>query len=74
MTTIEELGLLKMDFLGLRTLTVIQNACKLVEMSQGIRIDIDQIDFDDKAVYDSLGTFSGIPLETQPGTPSFGLP
>ncbi len=45
-----------MDFLGLRTLTVIQNACKLVEMSQGIRIDIDQIDFDDKAVYDSLGT------------------
>ena len=56
MTTIEELGLLKMDFLGLRTLTVIQNACKLVEMSQGIRIDIDQIDFDDKAVYDSLGT------------------
>ena len=35
MTTIEELGLLKMDFLGLRTLTVIQNACKLVEMSQG---------------------------------------
>lgn len=56
MTTIEELGLLKMDFLGLRTLTVIQNACKLVEMSQGIQIDIDKIDFDDKAVYDSLGT------------------
>ena len=56
MTTIEELGLLKMDFLGLRTLTVIQNACKLVEMSQGIKIDIDKIDFDDKAVYDSLGT------------------
>ncbi len=56
MTTIEELGLLKMDFLGLRTLTVIQNACKLAEMSQGIQIDIDKIDFDDKAVYDSLGT------------------
>ena len=56
MTTIEELGLLKMDFLGLRTLTVIQNACKLAEMSQGIKIDIDKIDFDDKAVYDSLGT------------------
>ena len=56
MTTIEELGLLKMDFLGLRTLTVIQNACKLAKMSQGIKIDIDKIDFDDKAVYDSLGT------------------
>lgn len=56
MTTIEELGLLKMDFLGLRTLTVIQNACKLAEMSRGIKIDIDKIDFDDKAVYDSLGT------------------
>lgn len=56
MTTIEELGLLKMDFLGLRTLTVIQNACKLVEMSRGVQIDIDKIDFDDKGVYDSLGT------------------
>ena len=56
MTTLEELGLLKMDFLGLRTLTVIQNAVKLVEKSRGISIDIDHIDFDDKAVYDSLCT------------------
>ncbi len=56
MTTIEELGLLKMDFLGLRTLTVIQNACKLTEMSTGEKIDIDRIDFDDKAVFDSIGT------------------
>ena len=56
MTTIEELGLLKMDFLGLRTLTVIQNAVRLVEQSKGIVIDIDQIDYDDKDVLASLGT------------------
>ncbi|MCD7735948.1 MAG: DNA polymerase III subunit alpha, partial [Lachnospiraceae bacterium] len=56
MTTLEELGLLKMDFLGLRTLTVIQNAVKLAEKSSGQRIDIDAIDFNDKAVYDSLAT------------------
>lgn len=56
MTTIEELGLLKMDFLGLRTLTVIQNAVRLAEKSTGKKIDIDKIDFDDKAVLDSLGT------------------
>mgnify|MGYP002516768479 FL=1 len=56
MTTIEELGLLKMDFLGLRTLTVIQNAVRLVEQSKGIVIDIDRIDYDDKEVLASLGT------------------
>ncbi|MCX4341012.1 MAG: DNA polymerase III subunit alpha [Lachnospiraceae bacterium] len=56
MTTIEELGLLKMDFLGLRTLTVIQNAVQLVKESKGIDIDIDAIDYDDKAVLASLGT------------------
>ena len=56
MTTIEELGLLKMDFLGLRTLTVIQNAVKMVKKGHGINIDIDHIDFDDKAVLESLGT------------------
>ncbi len=56
MTTIEELGLLKMDFLGLRTLTVIQNAVKMAERNHGVTIDIDQIDFDDKAVLASLGT------------------
>ncbi|OUP62708.1 DNA polymerase III subunit alpha [Drancourtella sp. An177] len=56
MTTLEELGLLKMDFLGLRTLTVIQNAVKLAEKSTGKEIDIDKIDYNDKAVLDSLGT------------------
>lgn len=56
MTTLEELGLLKMDFLGLRTLTVIQNAVRLAEKSTGQKIDIDQIDYNDKAVLDSIGT------------------
>ena len=56
MTTIEELGLLKMDFLGLRTLTVIRDALKLIEESTGERIDIDAIDYDDKAVYSYIST------------------
>ena len=56
MTTLEELGLLKMDFLGLRTLTVIQNAVQLAEKNTGKKIDIDHIDYDDKAVLDSIGT------------------
>ena len=55
MTTLEELGLLKMDFLGLRTLTVIQNAAKLVERDKGIALDMDKIDYDDKKVYAMLG-------------------
>ena len=55
MTTLEELGLLKMDFLGLRTLTVIQNAVKLAEKNKGIRLDIDHIDYDDKKVFAMLG-------------------
>ncbi len=56
MTTIEELGLLKMDFLGLRTLTVIQNAVHFVEKTKGVHLDMNQIDYDDKAVLASLGT------------------
>ncbi|HIY56102.1 MAG TPA: DNA polymerase III subunit alpha, partial [Candidatus Dorea merdavium] len=56
MTTLEELGLLKMDFLGLRTLTVIQDAARLAEKSAGHPIDINQIDYNDKAVLDSIGT------------------
>ena len=56
MTTLEELGLLKMDFLGLRTLTVIQDAARLAGQSAGHAIDINQIDYDDKAVLDSIGT------------------
>ena len=56
MTTIEELGLLKMDFLGLRTLTVIRDAVELIKKSKGIHIDIDNIDYDDKKVLSSIGT------------------
>ena len=56
MTTIEELGLLKMDFLGLRTLTVIQNAVRLAEKSSSKKIDMNAIDYNDKKVLDSLGT------------------
>jgi len=56
MTTLEELGLLKMDFLGLRTLTVIQNAVRFAEKSTGKKIDIDHIDFDDKEVLAAIGT------------------
>ena len=56
MTTIEELGLLKMDFLGLRTLTVIQNAVEMVERNTGIFIDLDTIDYNDQAVLSSIGT------------------
>ena len=56
MTTIEELGLLKMDFLGLRTLTVIQNAARMAEKSTGAKIDMDAIDYNDAAVLSSIGT------------------
>ena len=56
MTTIEQLGLLKMDFLGLRTLTVIADAVKLIKEQHGIDIDVDSIDYDDKAVIESIGT------------------
>ena len=48
MTTLEQLGLLKMDFLGLRTLTVIQNAVRLAEKDYGIKLDMDHIDYDDR--------------------------
>lgn len=56
MTTIEELGLLKMDFLGLRTLTVIRDAVDLIKRNHGVAIDVDTIDYDDKKVLDSIGT------------------
>ena len=56
MTTIEELGLLKMDFLGLRTLTVIQDAVRNIKQSKGIDIDIDHLNVEDPEVYDLLCT------------------
>ncbi|MBE5980625.1 MAG: DNA polymerase III subunit alpha [Paenibacillaceae bacterium] len=56
MTTLEELGLLKMDFLGLRTLTVIQNAVEAIKKNRDLVLDMDQIDYNDKAVLDSIGS------------------
>ncbi len=56
MTTLEELGLLKMDFLGLRTLTVIQKAVNMVKQGKGIDIDLVNLDYDDKEVLASIGT------------------
>ncbi len=56
MTTIEELGLLKMDFLGLRTLTVIQDAVNAINRLPGVHLDIDRIDFNDKKIYDFLAS------------------
>ena len=55
MTTLEELGLLKMDFLGLRTLTVIQNAVKMAKKRMP-DLDIDKIDYNDQDVLDYIGT------------------
>ncbi|MEG2298626.1 MAG: DNA polymerase III subunit alpha, partial [Anaerovoracaceae bacterium] len=51
MTTIEELGLLKMDFLGLRNLTVIRDALELIESNYGVSIDFSKMDYDDSKVY-----------------------
>ena len=56
MTTLEELGLLKMDFLGLRTLTVIQNAVRLAEKSSGKSLDMEKIDYNDPAVLNMIGS------------------
>lgn len=55
MNTLEELGLLKMDFLGLRTLTVMNDAVKMIKENRGEEVDLDKIDFDDKEVYKMLG-------------------
>ncbi|WAM32915.1 DNA polymerase III subunit alpha [Caldicellulosiruptor morganii] len=62
MTTLEELGLLKMDFLGLRTLTVIQNTLELIKKHRNIEIDLDRIDYNDKNVYQfiSEGNTNGV--------------
>lgn len=51
MTTIERLGLLKMDFLGLRTLTVIRDAVREAEKNHGVKIDIEHIPFDDENIF-----------------------
>lgn len=73
MTTLEELGLLKMDFLGLRTLTVIRDAIELIKENTGTVIDLDKLDFDDKSVYEMIGkgkTIGVFQLES-PGMTNF---
>lgn len=54
MGPVGDLGLLKMDFLGLKTLTVIRNTCEMVKKTKGITIDIDHLPLDDKKTYDLL--------------------
>ena len=54
MNPVGDLGLLKMDFLGLKTLTVIRNTCEMVKRTQGIEIDIDHLPLDDAKTYDLL--------------------
>ena len=73
MTTLEELGLLKMDFLGLRTLTVMNDAITMVKENRGIDIDLDKIDFDDKEVYKMIGEgrTAGVFQLESPGMTSF---
>lgn len=56
MVQLEELGLLKMDFLGLRTLTVLKDAVKNIRASRGTKIDIDHIDLNDAGALDFIGT------------------
>jgi DNA polymerase-3 subunit alpha len=63
MGPIEEIGLLKMDFLGLRNLDVIEDAVEIIERSRGVKVDMESIPMDDKASYemlargDSVGVF-----------------
>jgi len=54
MNPVSDLGLLKMDFLGLKTLTVIRNTCEMVKRTHGVEIDIDHLPLDDKKTYDLL--------------------
>ena len=73
MTTIEELGLLKMDFLGLRTLTVINEAVGFIRQQKGVTIDFDQLRCDDPAVFEliSSGRDEGIFQLESSGMKSF---
>ena len=56
MTTLEELGLLKMDFLGLRTLTVIQNAVNLINRHREKPLNMHDVDYDDAKVYEMIAS------------------
>ncbi|MGL5316031.1 MAG: DNA polymerase III subunit alpha, partial [Peptostreptococcaceae bacterium] len=73
MTTLEELGLLKMDFLGLRTLTVIRDALDLIEKKHNRKIDFSKMDYDDPKVYELLssGNTAGVFQLESAGMKSF---
>ena len=73
MTTIEQLGLLKMDFLGLRTLTVIQDACDMISEGRQIPFSIDTINYEDEDVYSmiSAGRTEGVFQLESSGMKSF---
>jgi DNA polymerase-3 subunit alpha len=60
MTSLEKIGLLKMDFLGLRTLTVVSEAIKIIKRTRDIGIEIDRIPIDDKKTYDLLSNAESI--------------
>ncbi|MDD6485157.1 MAG: DNA polymerase III subunit alpha [Clostridiales bacterium] len=71
--TVESLGLLKMDFLGLRNLTVIANAIKIIEKTRGIKIDLDNIDYNKREVFEliSSGNTDGVFQMESAGMQSF---
>lgn len=73
MTTLEELGLLKMDFLGLRTLTVIRDTIEMVKKNKGVIIDFDSMEYDDLKVYEliSKGETEGVFQLESPGMKQF---
>ena len=54
MVGLEKLGLLKMDFLGLTTLTIIDDALKLIELHRGVKLQVDELPLDDKATYETV--------------------
>ena len=71
--TVEGLGLLKMDFLGLRNLTVIDNALKIIEKNKGVKIQLDKLDYDIPEVYEliSSGNTDGVFQIESAGMKSF---
>lgn len=60
MKSAEKVGLIKFDFLGLKTLTVIHNAVKNIQITRGLNLDIDTVPMDDKTVFDLLSRGDGV--------------
>jgi len=70
---VEDLGLLKMDFLGLRNLDVISDALELIEQSRGVKVDIDNVPLDDQPTYDLLARGDSIGVFQLESTPMRAL-